>query len=48
VFSSSNQLSYGAGSMGSHIKDMTIWAKMLNGDIPEFINLAQFLKTTEV
>ena len=48
VFSSSNQLSYGAGSMGSHIKDMAIWARMLNEDIPEFRNLAQFLKTTEV
>ncbi|WP_197052677.1 serine hydrolase domain-containing protein [Psychroserpens sp. Hel_I_66] len=48
VFNSSNQLSYGAGSMGSHIKDMNIWMRMLNGDILEFKTLAQFLKTTEV
>ena len=48
VFSTSNQLSYGAGSMGSHLNDMTIWARMLNENIPEFKKLAQFLKTTEV
>jgi CubicO group peptidase (beta-lactamase class C family) len=48
VFSTSNQLSYGAGSMGSHLKDMTIWTRMLNENIPEFKKLAQFLKTTEV
>ncbi|MEM5565826.1 serine hydrolase domain-containing protein [Psychroserpens sp. AS72] len=48
VFSTSNQLSYGAGSMGSHINDMTIWARMLNEDIPKFKDLATFLKTTEI
>lgn len=48
VFSTSNQLSYGAGSMGSTTNDMTIWMQMLNGQIPEFKALADFLKTTEV
>jgi CubicO group peptidase (beta-lactamase class C family) len=48
VFSISNQLSYGAGSMGSNLKDMTLWAKMLNEETPEFRGLAKFLKTTEV
>jgi len=47
IFSVSNQLSYGAGGMGSNLKDMSLWAKMLNGKIPEFINLTHFLKTTE-
>ncbi|QRM88479.1 serine hydrolase [Lacinutrix sp. WUR7] len=48
VYSSSNQLSYGAGSMGSSIKDMTIWMQMLNEQILEFKPLSQFLKTTEI
>ncbi|WP_026754553.1 serine hydrolase [Sediminibacter sp. Hel_I_10] len=48
VFNTSNQLSYGAGSMGSNLKDMTLWAKMLNEETPEFRALAKFLKTTEV
>ena len=48
VFSISNQLSYGAGSMGSNLKDMSCWARMLNEETPEFIELAKFLKTTEV
>jgi len=48
VYSTSNQLSYGAGSMGSNLKDMTLWANMLNENTPEFINLAKFLKTIEV
>ncbi|WP_296381899.1 serine hydrolase domain-containing protein [Winogradskyella sp.] len=47
-FSTSNQLSYGAGSMGSSINDMTIWMQMLNEQILDFKPLAQFLKTTEV
>ncbi len=47
VFNTSNQLSYGAGSMGSNLNDLTLWAKMLNGQTPKFKNLAQFLKTTE-
>ena len=48
VFNTSNQLSYGAGSMGSNLKDMTLWARMLNEETPEFRALAKFLKTTEV
>ncbi|WP_299121627.1 serine hydrolase domain-containing protein [uncultured Winogradskyella sp.] len=48
VFSTSNQLSYGAGSMGSNLKDMMLWARMLNEETHEFIELAKFLKTTEV
>ncbi len=48
VYSSSNQLSYGAGSMGSSIQDMAIWMQMLNEQILEFKPLSQFLKTTEV
>ncbi len=47
-FSSSNQLSYGAGSMGSSVNDMAIWMKMLNEQILTFRPLAQFLKTTEI
>ena len=47
-FSTNNQLSYGAGSMGSSINDMAIWMQMLNEQILEFKPLAQFLKTTEV
>lgn len=47
-FSVSNQLSYGAGSMGSSSNDMAIWMQMLNGQILEFKSLTQFLKATEV
>ena len=46
-FSMSNQLSYGAGSMGSSANDMAIWMQMLNEQILEFKALAQFLKITE-
>jgi CubicO group peptidase (beta-lactamase class C family) len=46
-FSTNNQLSYGAGGMGSSVNDMAIWMKMLNGQILQFKYLAQFLKTTE-
>lgn len=48
IYSTSNQLSYGAGSMGSSVIDMTIWMQMLNGNNPAFKSLSQFLKTTEV
>lgn len=41
------QTSYGAGSMGSTIKDMALWINMLNGDITEFLELSQFLTTLE-
>lgn len=47
VFNTSTQLSYGAGSMGSNTKEMTIWMNMLNEQIPAFKTLAQFLKKTE-
>ena len=47
LYNVTNQLSYGAGSMGSSVNDMAIWMHMLNEQIPEFIDLAQFLKTRE-
>ncbi|WP_178986541.1 serine hydrolase domain-containing protein [Winogradskyella helgolandensis] len=46
-FSISNQLSYGAGSMGSSVNDMAVWMQMLNEQILEFKSLSEFLKTTE-
>lgn len=48
TFSTTNQLSYGAGSMGSSVNDMAIWMEMLNEQTIEFKLLAQFLKTTEI
>lgn len=47
-FNGSTQTSYGAGSMRSTIKDMGIWLKMINGAIPEFLNLSTFLKTQDL
>lgn len=47
VFNTSTQLSYGAGSMGSNLNDLSLWAKMLKGQTHEFEDLANFLKTTE-
>ena len=41
------QISYGAGSMGSTIKDMALWINMLNGDNAAFIELSRFLTTLE-
>ncbi|WP_458628379.1 serine hydrolase domain-containing protein [Winogradskyella sp. PC D3.3] len=46
-FYTNDQLSYGAGSMGSSVDDMAIWMQMLNEQILEFKSLAEFLKTTE-
>ena len=46
-FSTSNQLSYGAGSMGSSVNDMILWIQMLNEQNLDFKSLAQFLKETE-
>lgn len=46
-FYTNDQLSYGAGSMGSSVNDMAIWMQMLNDQILEFKPLAEFLKTTE-
>lgn len=47
-FSTNNQLSYGAGSMGSSINDIAVWMQMLNEQVLEFKPLAQFLKETEI
>lgn len=47
-YSVNNQLSYGAGSMGSTVNDLAIWTSMLNEQIAEFKPLAQFLKQTEI
>ena len=46
-YSVNNQLSYGAGSMGSTVNDLAIWVQMLNEQVSEFKPLAQFLKQTE-
>ncbi|WP_407556409.1 serine hydrolase domain-containing protein [Winogradskyella sp. 4-2091] len=46
-FNTNDQLSYGAGSMGSSVNDMAIWMQMLNTQILEFKPLAEFLKTPE-
>jgi len=48
IYNVTNQLSYGAGSMGSTVLDISKWANMLNGEIPEFIGLSKFLQTQEV
>lgn len=48
VYNVTNQLSYGAGSMGSSTNDMTTWIQMLNGQIPEFTDLSRFLKTRDI
>ncbi|WP_179009310.1 serine hydrolase domain-containing protein [Winogradskyella forsetii] len=47
-FNTNDQLSYGAGSMGSSVNDMAIWMQMLNEQNEEFKSLAQFLKEIEV
>ncbi|WP_431132796.1 serine hydrolase domain-containing protein [Psychroserpens mesophilus] len=47
IYNTTTQISYGAGSMGSHLNDMIIWMKMLNKQIPQFVELAQFLKTQD-
>jgi CubicO group peptidase (beta-lactamase class C family) len=44
----SNQITYGAGSMGSTIKDLAKWSHMLNGMNPEFTGLTKFLTTCQV
>ncbi|WP_161792603.1 serine hydrolase domain-containing protein [Psychroserpens damuponensis] len=48
VYNTSTQLSYGAGSMGSNLKDLAIWATMLNGNHDQFKELATFLITSEI
>tara|TARA_B100000809_G_scaffold214992_1_gene220034 strand:- start:115 stop:1773 length:1659 start_codon:yes stop_codon:yes gene_type:complete len=47
TYNTTSQLSYGAGSMGSHLNDMIIWMNMLNGQIPQFKSLTSFLKTQD-
>lgn len=47
-FNINDQLSYGAGSMGSSVNDMAIWMEMLNEQNIEFKSLAQFLKESEL
>ncbi|MFT4781024.1 MAG: CubicO group peptidase (beta-lactamase class C family) [Psychroserpens sp.] len=47
TYNTTSQLSYGAGSMGSHLKDMIKWMNMLNGQTPQFKSLAAFLKTQD-
>ena len=46
-YSVNNQLSYGAGSMGSSVNDLATWTQMLNEQVSEFKPLALFLKQTE-
>ena len=48
IYNVTNKLSYGAGSMGSTVLEMTKWANMLNGDVPEFKDLSKFLQTQEL
>ena len=43
----SNQITYGAGSVGSSIEDLAKWSTMLNGLIPEYKSLSDFLTTCE-
>ena len=44
----SNQITYGAGSVGSSIEDLAIWSTILNGLKPDYLDLTQFLTTTEI
>jgi hypothetical protein len=48
IYNVTNQLSYGAGSMGSTLIDMTKWIEVLNGKRSEFIELTKFLKTQDL
>lgn len=43
----SNQNTYGAGSVGSSIEDLAIWSTVLTGLHPNFLDLTQFLTTVE-
>jgi CubicO group peptidase (beta-lactamase class C family) len=44
---SSNQITYGAGSVGSSIEDLAIWSNILNGLNTEYLELTKFLTTVE-
>jgi len=43
----SNQITYGAGSVGSSVEDLAIWSNILNGLNPEYLELTNFLTTVE-
>jgi CubicO group peptidase (beta-lactamase class C family) len=44
---SSNQITYGAGSVGSSIEDLAIWSTILTGVNNNFLDLTKFLTTIE-
>ena len=44
---SSNQITYGAGSVGSSIEDLAIWSNILNGLNDDYLELTKFLTTVE-
>lgn len=44
---SSNQITYGAGSVGSSIEDLAIWSNILAGLNADFLDLTKFLTTVE-
>lgn len=43
----SNQITYGAGSVGSSIEDLVLWSTILNGTNPDYFDLTEFLTTVE-
>jgi hypothetical protein len=43
----SNQVTYGAGSVGSSIEDLAIWSTILTGLNADFLDLTKFLTTVE-
>ncbi|WP_268849344.1 serine hydrolase domain-containing protein [Flavobacterium aestivum] len=47
VHLSSNQITYGAGSVGSSIEDLAKWSDVLNGLNSSYIDLTNFLITVE-
>jgi CubicO group peptidase (beta-lactamase class C family) len=44
---SSNQITYGAGGVGSSIEDLAIWSNILNGLNADYLELTKFLTTVE-
>lgn len=44
---SSNQITYGAGGIGSSIEDLAIWSNVLAGLNSEYLELTKFLTTVE-
>ena len=47
ISNTSSQESYGAGSMGSSIEDLSKWISVLNGTHSEYKSLSKFLTTCE-